>query len=100
MQAKAKNMLYDWFVTFRKEGFTEWNSSPYLPIDTLGFAARPLPRTPPCGELGREGMDFAYLLAVHSQRGIFALVVGAAPSRSSSETGPTAPSGLSWIGYG
>ena len=23
MQAKAKNMLYDWFVTFRKEGFTE-----------------------------------------------------------------------------
>lgn len=39
MQAKAKNMLYDWFVTFRKEGFTEWNSSPYLPIDTLGFGS-------------------------------------------------------------
>ncbi|MFQ9762268.1 MAG: hypothetical protein ACLRYE_03095 [Gemmiger formicilis] len=92
MQAKAKNMLYDWFVTFRKEGFTEWNSSPYLPIDTLGFGSLyAFAQDPAMRELGREGMDFAYHpLAVHSQQGIFARRRAAPTSRSSSATGPTA----------
>lgn len=59
MQAKAKNMLYDWFVTFRKEGFTEWNSSPYLPIDTLGFGSLyAFAQDPAMRELGHQENPF------------------------------------------
>mgnify|MGYP000771749791 FL=1 len=102
MQAKAKNMLYDWFVTFRKEGFTEWNSSPYLPIDTLGFGSLyAFAQDPAMRELGREGMDFAYyLLAVHSQQGIFASSSGRTYIKEQFGNWSNCPSGLSWIGYG
>ena len=102
MQTKAKNMLYDWFVTFRKEGFTEWNSSPYLPIDTLGFGSLyAFAQDPAMRELGREGMDFAYyLLAVHSQQGIFASSSGRTYIKEQFGNWSNCPSGLSWIGYG
>ena len=38
MQQKAKGLLLEWFRGFLNEGFTEWNSSAYLPIDLLGLA--------------------------------------------------------------
>ncbi len=39
MQQKAKGLLLEWFRGFLNEGFTEWNSSAYLPIDLLGLAS-------------------------------------------------------------
>ena len=92
MQAKAKNMLYDWFVTFRKEGFTEWNSSPYLPIDTLGFGSLyAFAQDPAMRELGREGMDFTTCWLSTASRASSPRRRAAPTSRSSSATGPTAP---------
>lgn len=102
MQQKAKDMLYDWFVTFRREGFTEWNSSPYLPIDTLGFGSLyAFAGDPAMRELGRQGLDYAYyLLAVHSQKGIFAASSGRTYIKEQFGNWSNCPSGLSWIGYG
>ena len=52
-------------------------------------------------ELGREGMDFAYyLLAVHSQQGIFASSSGRTYIKEQFGNWSNCPSGLSWIGYG
>ena len=36
---KAKGLLADWFSSFFEEFVTEWNSSAYIPVDALGFAA-------------------------------------------------------------
>ncbi|RKL67044.1 hypothetical protein CR203_11025 [Salipaludibacillus neizhouensis] len=33
----AKSRLVDWFDNFYNYGFTEWNSTTYLPIDLIGF---------------------------------------------------------------
>ena len=102
MQVKAKNMLYDWFVTFRKEGFTEWNSSPYLPIDTLGFGSLyAFAQDPAMRELGREGMDFCLLPAGRPQSaGHLRLVVGPHIHQGAVRELVQLPLGLSWIGYG
>ena len=71
MQQKAKGLLLEWFRGFLNEGFTEWNSSAYLPIDLLGLAS--LYAWTQDGELralAKRGMDYVfYLLAVHSRKG-------------------------------
>lgn len=102
MQEKAKRLLTAWFETFRREGFTEWNSSPYLPIDTLGFGSLyAFAQDPAMRALGKEGLDFAYyLLAVHSQKGIFAASSGRTYIKEQFGNWSNCPSGLSWIGYG
>ncbi|WP_261805871.1 hypothetical protein [Lapidilactobacillus luobeiensis] len=33
----GRERLLDWFAQFNKFGFSEWNSSTYLPIDLIGF---------------------------------------------------------------
>ena len=62
---------------FLNEGFTEWNSSAYLPIDLLGLAS--LYARTQDGELralAKRGMDYVfYLLAVHSRKGFFRRVL-------------------------
>lgn len=102
MQQIAKERLTRWFGTFRREGFTEWNSSPYLPIDTLGFGSLyAFSRDPAMRALGKEGLDFAYyLLAVHGQKGIFAASSGRTYIKEQFGNWSNCPSGLSWIGYG
>lgn len=102
MQQKAKALLTEWFATFRREGFTEWNSSPYLPIDTLGFGSLyAFAQDPQMRAFGKEGLDFAYyLLAVHGQKGIFAASSGRTYIKEQFGNWSNCPSGLSWIGYG
>lgn len=102
LQAKAKGLLYAWFASFRRVGLAEWNSSPYLPIDTLGFGSLyAYAQDPAMRELGRQGLDYAYyLLAIHSQKGIFACSSGRTYIKEQFGNWSNCPSGLSWIGYG
>lgn len=78
MQKKAKGMLLDWFERFFSEGFTEWNSSPYFPIDSLGMAHLYLQaEDPEIRSLAKKGLDRLYLfLARYSYRGYLACTAG------------------------
>ena len=35
----GKQRLLQWFDQFEHYGFSEWNSTTYLPIDLIGFSA-------------------------------------------------------------
>ena len=102
MQEKAKRLLRDWFVTFRKEGFTEWNSSPYLPIDTLGFGSLyAFAQDPEMRALGKEGLDFAcYIMAVHAHKGMLAGSSGRTYIKEQFGNWSNCPTGFSRILFG
>lgn len=84
------------------EGFTEWNSSAYLPIDLLGLAS--LYAWTQDGELralAKRGMDYVfYLLAVHSRKGFFAGSSGRTYLKEQFGNWSNCTSFMSWIGYG
>lgn len=102
MQQKAKGLLLEWFRGFLNEGFTEWNSSAYLPIDLLGLAS--LYAWTQDGELralAKRGMDYVfYLLAVHSRKGFFAGSSGRTYLKEQFGNWSNCTSFMSWIGYG
>jgi hypothetical protein len=78
MQEKAIRMLRAWFSEFFEVGFAEWNSPPYLPIDSLGFAslyAQTSNREMKAS--AKRGLDFVFrLLACNSFRGVFSTTSG------------------------
>ena len=102
MQQKAKGLLLEWFRGFLNEGFTEWNSSAYLPIDLRGLAS--LYAWTQDGELralAKRGMDYVfYLLAVHSRKGFFAGSSGRTYLKEQFGNWSNCTSFMSWIGYG
>ncbi|MCI6885443.1 hypothetical protein MR942_10650 [bacterium] len=102
MQEKAKRLLREWFVTFRREGFTEWNSSPYLPIDTLGFGSLyAFAQDPEMRALGKEGLDFAcYIMAVHAHKGMLAGSSGRTYIKEQFGNWSNCPTGFSRIVFG
>ena len=78
MQRKSKAMLRGWFGRFLKEGFSEWNSSPYFPIDSLGMANLYLQaQDEEMKDLARKGLDRLYgYLAKYSFGGYLACSAG------------------------
>lgn len=102
MQEKAKRLLRDWFVTFRREGFTEWNSSPYLPIDTLGFGSLyAFAQNPEMRALGKEGLDFScHIMAVHAHKGMLAGSSGRTYIKEQFGNWSNCPTGFSRILFG
>ena len=57
----GKMRLEEWFEIFFKYGFSEWNSTTYLPIDLIGFFA--LYESAPdksIRDLAKQALDFTY----------------------------------------
>ncbi len=102
MQAKAKGMLKPWFETLFKEGFTEWNSPPYLPIDSLGFAtlyAQAEDRE--IHEMAEKALEMMFrLLALASFDGVFSTTSGRTYLKELMGNYSNCPSFINWIGYG
>ncbi|MFA6844284.1 MAG: hypothetical protein WCR02_01015 [Sphaerochaetaceae bacterium] len=102
MQQKAKGLLNGWFDMFFKQGFTEWNSPAYLPIDTLGFANL---YAQTCDlqlkQRAREALDFCFhLLSVYSFDGVFCTTAGRTYPKELLANNANCPSFLNYIGYG
>ncbi len=102
MQEKAVRMLRPWFESFFKEGFTEWNSPPYLPIDALGFASLyAQTENEEMKKLAKRGMDYIiYLLSVTSFDGIFSTTSGRTYLKELFGNNSNCPSFINWIAYG
>lgn len=99
---KAAKLLHTWFDGFFKEGFTEWNSSAYLPIDMLGFASIATFSTHQELRLkAKEGMDFVCrLLAQHSLNGILASSAGRTYPKEQFGNWSNCTSAMSYICFG
>ena len=101
-QKKAISMLRPWFDTFFKDGFTEWNSPPYLPIDVLGFASLyAQTRNEEMKENARKALEYVFrLLAITSFEGIFSTTSGRTYLKELMGNYSNCPSFINWIGYG
>ncbi|MEW4226044.1 hypothetical protein [Rossellomorea marisflavi] len=64
---KGKERLEEWFEVFLKYGYSEWNSTTYLPIDLIGFFS--LYESAPdehIRKLAKEALDFTFkIIAVN-----------------------------------
>lgn len=101
-QEKALSMLRPWFETFFREGFTEWNSPPYLPIDILGFASLyAQTANSEMKENARKALEYVFrLLAITSYEGIFSTTSGRTYLKELMGNYSNCPSFINWIGYG
>ena len=101
-QEKAISMLRPWFETFFREGFTEWNSPPYLPIDILGFASLyAQTENEEMKENARKALEYVFrLLAITSYEGIFSTTSGRTYLKELMGNYSNCPSFINWIGYG
>ena len=102
MQKKAIDLLRPWFETFFREGFTEWNSPPYLPIDSLGFASLyAQTENAEMKENARKALEYMFhLLAVTSYNGIFSTTSGRTYLKELMGNYSNCPSFINWIAYG
>lgn len=102
MQKKAKGMLREWFETFFSCGFTEWNSPPYLPIDSLGFASLyAQTEDEEMKNYARRALDYMFrLLAITSYEGVFSTTSGRTYLKELMGNHSNCPSFINWIGYG
>ncbi|MDR2078818.1 MAG: hypothetical protein LBP74_03725, partial [Treponema sp.] len=102
MVKKAEGRLERWFNIFFAEGFTEWNSPAYLPIDSLGFACLyEGTQNPVLREKARKGLDFIYYcMAVYGLDGCFASTAGRTYLKELMGNYSNCTSFMSYIGYG
>jgi hypothetical protein len=102
MQIKAVGRLERWFTIFFAEGFTEWNSPAYLPIDSLGFACLyDATKNQSLREKARRGLDFIYYsMAVYGLDGCFASTAGRTYLKELMGNYSNCTSFMSYIGYG
>jgi hypothetical protein len=102
MQKKAESRLERWFDIFFAEGFTEWNSPAYLPIDSLGFACLyEGTKNQSLREKARKGLDFIYYcMAVYGLDGCFASTAGRTYLKELMGNYSNCTSFMSYIGYG
>ena len=73
-QRKAKGLLKMWFAHFFAQGFSEWNSPVYIPIDMIGlFALYDFAAEKEIQELARQALDRTFtIIGKNSFHGIFA----------------------------
>jgi hypothetical protein len=102
MQKKAEARLERWFNIFFEEGFTEWNSPAYLPIDSLGFACLyDGTKNEVLRDHARRGLDFIYYcMAVYGLDGCFASTAGRTYLKELMGNYSNCTSFMSYIGYG
>ncbi len=102
MQKKAISLLKPWFEAFFKEGFTEWNSPPYLPIDSLGFATLyAQAENKEIHDYAERALDIMFrLLALASFDGVLSTTSGRTYLKELMGNYSNCPSFINWIGYG
>ncbi|WP_390408987.1 hypothetical protein [Lacticaseibacillus jixiensis] len=76
--ALGKQRLLDWFTHFEQVGFSEWNSTTYLPIDLIGFFSLYL--SAPDDDIrqaSKRALDYTFrIIAMNYQGGTLASTYG------------------------
>lgn len=71
---KAVQRLEEWFRRFFVEGFAEWNSTAYLPIDLIGFfAIYELSKERKLRKMAKKAIDMTFkIISMNSHHGVMA----------------------------
>lgn len=75
---KAKRLLMEWFKVFMQYGFSEWNSSVYIPIDVIALLALyDMAQDSEIRLVAKQALDKTFeILACNSYKGVVAASYG------------------------
>jgi hypothetical protein len=98
----GKKRLREWFETFSKYGYAEWNSATYIPIDLIGFFT--LLEMSPDEEirnLAKQAIDFTFKIVTYNTfNGIMSSSYGRAYEDTLKAREQVEPSFIEWVSYG
>lgn len=98
----GKQRVENWFKTFEKYGYAEWNSATYIPVDLIGFFILYL-MAPDSSikDAVKRALDFTFkIIAYNSHSGIMCSSYGRAYEETLKGRQLLEPNFLSWISYG
>ena len=102
-QGKARKLLDSWFDDFEREFMTEWNSSAYLPIDTLAFGNLYLmcDAEDPIHARAKQALDRIFrCLALYGHKNSYASSYGRSYEKQLKGNLVSGPDALLYYGYG
>jgi hypothetical protein len=98
----GKKRVEDWFETFFRYGYAEWNSATYIPIDLIGFFV--LYEMAPDDSLrllAKRALDFTFrIMMYNSFNGIMSSSYGRAYEDTLKAREQVEPSFVEWVAYG
>lgn len=101
-EIRAERHLEGWFERFFREGYAEWNSSAYFPIDVMGLLqVHDLAGSADLREKARQALDMTFrYLAINSYRGHLACSHGRSYENELKGQYCNATAGLAWTAWG
>lgn len=98
----AKGRIADWFDYFLKNGFSEWNSTTYIPIDMIAFfALYDYADDEKIKEMAKKALDYTFdLLTINSHHGQMATTSGRTYDKSLKRVRGNEVAFLNWILFG
>lgn len=98
----GKERVENWFKTFAKYGYAEWNSATYIPVDLIGFFILDLMAPDQSvRDAVKEALDFTFkIMSYNTFAGIISSSYGRAYEDTLKGRQLVEPNYLSWISYG
>jgi hypothetical protein len=98
----GKKRVEDWFETFFRYGYAEWNSATYIPIDLIGFfVLYEMAPDASVRELAKRALDFTFkIMMYNSYNGIMSSSYGRAYEDTLKAREQVEPSFVEWVAYG
>ena len=98
----GKKRVEEWFETFFKYGYAEWNSATYIPIDLIGFFVL-FEMAPDANikEFAKKALDFTFKVVTYNTfNGIMSSSYGRAYEDTLKAREQVEPSFIEWVSYG
>ncbi|HBG00933.1 MAG TPA: hypothetical protein DDW87_05105, partial [Firmicutes bacterium] len=101
-QQKARRRLDDWFARFFSEGYAEWNSSAYLPINVMGLLQiLEYVDDAPLKDKAKQALDLTFrYIAIHSLDGYLACSHGRIYEKELKGNYGNQTTNMAWIAWG
>jgi len=98
----GKKRVEEWFDTFFKYGYAEWNSATYIPIDLIGFFVLfEMAPDESIRKLAKKALDFTFkVVTYNTYNGIMSSSYGRAYEDTLKARQLVEPSFTEWVSYG
>lgn len=98
----GKRRVEEWFETFFKYGYAEWNSATYIPIDLIGFfVLYELAPDENIRKYAKQALDFTFkIVTYNSFNGVMSSSYGRVYEDTLKAREQVEPSFVEWVSYG
>lgn len=98
----GKKRVVDWFATFFRYGYAEWNSATYIPIDLIGFFILfEMAPDEDIRRMAKDALDFTFkIVKYNSFNGVMSSSYGRSYEDTLKAREQVEPSFLEWVAWG